>query len=196
MGMSIISNLYPNTTATEVEYDNNSTLADELDTLKYSMYPLLSAYPIGCIYMTFSDENPANTLGGTWVRVYSRFLFGADDTEDGPYSVHAIGGATTTALTLSNLPKHAHDTPFFNNMTYNLGVDKSKDFVGVYGKGQTAAEACADMGVDSTEEIWWLSQTNKAEGTECAYLTSYKGSGTTIKTTPPYICAYVWKRTA
>lgn len=153
-------------------------------------YMLDSIYPIGSIYMSVNATSPGTLFGGTWAPLQNRFLVGAGGT----YGVNATGGEVNHTLTAAEMPKHAHDTPFFNNMTAN-GEGKS-DFIGVYGKGMTASAAIKEMGASSTMEMWWVNQTNKAEGSEWAYLTSYKGSGSAHNNMPPYLAVYMWKRTA
>lgn len=147
-------------------------------------------YPIGSIYMSVNATSPANLFGGSWTQLKDRFLLGAGST----YTAGSTGGAATHKLTVAEMPKHAHDTPFFNNMTNN-GEGKS-DFIGVYGKGATASAAIKEMGASSTMEMWWVNQTNKAEGNEWSYLTSSKGGFSAHNNMPPYLVVYMWKRTA
>ena len=147
-------------------------------------------YPIGSIYLSVNSTSPATLFGGSWTQLKDRFLLGAGST----YSSGATGGAATHKLSVAEMPSHAHDTPFFNNMTNN-GEMKS-DFIGVFGKGVTASQALKDTGQTSTMEMWWINQTNTAEGNEPAYLTSAKGSGSAHNNMPPYLVVYMWKRTA
>ena len=147
-------------------------------------------YPIGSIYLSVNSTSPATLFGGSWTQLKDRFLLGAGST----YSSGATGGAATHKLSVAEMPSHAHDTPFFNNMTNN-GEMKS-DFIGVFGKGVTASQALKDTGQTSTMEMWWINQTNTAEGNEWAYLTSAKGSGSAHNNMPPYLVVYMWKRTA
>lgn len=147
-------------------------------------------YPIGSIYLSVNSTSPATLFGGSWTQLKDRFLLGAGST----YSSGATGGAATHKLSVAEMPSHAHDTPFFNNMTNN-GEMKS-DFIGVFDKGVTASQALKDTGQSSTMEMWWINQTNTAEGNEWAYLTSAKGSGSAHNNMPPYLVVYMWKRTA
>lgn len=39
------------------------------------------AYPVGAIYLSVNDTNPATLFGGTWERIVGRFLLGADSTD-------------------------------------------------------------------------------------------------------------------
>lgn len=161
---------------------------DAINALRSSVFNMV--YPVGSIYISVNATNPSSMFGGTWEQIKDRFILAAG----GSYTVGSTGGEATHKLTVDEMPKHAHDTPFFNNMTDN-GEMKS-DFIGVYGKGQTASQALKDMGQTSTMEMWWVNQTNNADGSEWSYLTSSKGSTTAHNNMPPYLAVYMWKRTA
>lgn len=63
------------------------------------------AWPVGSIYMSTSSTSPATYFGGTWDRLKSRFLLGADDST---YKAAATGGASTVTLTVDQIPSHQH----------------------------------------------------------------------------------------
>lgn len=172
------------------EKDNVLELADSWELELHGKKLIDYIYPVGSIYLSVNATSPATLFGGSWTQLKDRFLIGVGST----YASGATGGAATHKLTVAEMPAHAHDTPFFNNMTNN-GEMKS-DFIGVYGKGQTASQALKDTGQTSTMEMWWVSQTNTAEGNEWSYLTSSKGSTSAHNNMPPYLAVYMWKRTA
>ena len=172
------------------EKDKTLEIADSWELEVHGKKLIDSIYPIGSIYLSVNSTSPATLFGGSWTQLKDRFLLGAGST----YSSGATGGAATHKLSVAEMPSHAHDTPFFNNMTNN-GEMKS-DFIGVFGKGVTASQALKDTGQTSTMEMWWINQTNTAEGNEPAYLTSSKGSGSAHNNMPPYLVVYMWKRTA
>ncbi len=203
MGIS----LYPKITADHVIFDDGANAYDEFISEFKTGTLSLDVYPIGSIYQSVLECNPAELFGGEWVQIQACFLFGADPEEssmegvEGLYNfpVNTRGGVNFITLTVDNIPKHAHDIPFFANDTPNPVADDSghfSHFNGVYGKGQTAAQACKDMGVSETREIWWSAQTNNAEGDETSYLTSSKGTGKSFNNVPPYLSINVWKRVA
>ena len=172
------------------EKDKTLEIADSWELEVHGKKLIDYIYPIGSIYLSVNSTSPATLFGGSWTQLKDRFLLGAGST----YSSGATGGAATHKLSVAEMPSHAHDTPFFNNMINN-GEMKS-DFIGVFGKGVTASQALKDTGQTSTMEMWWINQTNTAEGNEWAYLTSAKGSGSAHNNMPPYLVVYMWKRTA
>ena len=68
------------------------------------------AYPVGAIYLSVIDVNPAALFGGTWERIGGRFLLGADST----YAAGSTGGEAAHALTIDEMPKHNHDVDNLN----------------------------------------------------------------------------------
>lgn len=65
-------------------------------------------YPVGSIYMSFSNTSPASFLGGTWARLSNTFLYAS--TSDVVASNGARYGSSNQALGISNLPAHKHTT--------------------------------------------------------------------------------------
>ena len=61
-------------------------------------------YPVGSIYMTFNITDPNTAVGGTWVKIQGKFLYGSDST----HSATETGGSSTYTLTATNLPSHKH----------------------------------------------------------------------------------------
>jgi hypothetical protein len=61
-------------------------------------------YPVGSIYMSLADTDPADLFGGTWERLKDRFLLAAGDR----YSAGATGGEATHTLTKDEMPSHNH----------------------------------------------------------------------------------------
>lgn len=68
------------------------------------------AYPVGSIYLSVTDVNPAALFGGTWERIGGRFLLGADDT----YAAGSTGGEAAHQLTTSEMPSHNHTLDNYN----------------------------------------------------------------------------------
>ena len=68
-------------------------------------------YPVGSIYWSSKNTNPATLFGGTWTQIKDKFILAAGDY----YSNGATGGAATVTLTVSNMPSHSHSfTPSGN----------------------------------------------------------------------------------
>lgn len=68
------------------------------------------AYPVGAIYLSVTDANPAALFGGTWERIGGRFLLAADST----YAAGSTGGEAVHTLTADEMPKHNHDVDNLN----------------------------------------------------------------------------------
>lgn len=61
-------------------------------------------YPIGSVYISLADTNPANFIGGTWERIKDRFVLAAGDT----YAAGDTGGEASHTLTTDEMAAHTH----------------------------------------------------------------------------------------
>lgn len=69
------------------------------------------AYPVGAIYLSVTNVNPASLFGGTWERIGGRFLLGADST----YAAGSTGGESAHTLTVDEMPRHNHEIGNLNS---------------------------------------------------------------------------------
>lgn len=136
------------------------------------------AYPVGSIYLSVTDANPAALFGGTWERIsQGRFLIGAGanvaNTTNYWGEYHAgkenfpageMGGEVEHTLTVDEIPAHTHSE--------RLEWSNTKAW-GLTGTGE-GANAVVDQGG----------------------VTGSTGGGKPHSNMPPYLVVYMWKRTA
>ena len=131
-------------------------------------------YPVGSIYMNYSNSSsPASKLGGTWTRIYNKFLIGAGSS----YTIGSEGGEVTHLLTVNEMPSHTH--PIKRNDTWETAgftiIDlKSGSKWGV-GPNKTYT---GDAGVGPYGNI------------------GNTGGDTPHNNMPPYRAVWMWRRTA
>ena len=120
---------------------------------------LLSAYPVGAIFISTDSTSPATLFGGTWERVKDTFLLAAGDT----YDAGTTGGESTHTLTIGEMPSHGHTL-------------KQRDNNG-------------------TASSWSVSG-DTGKYSQLTTMIGSTGEGKPHNNMPPYLAAYVWKRTA
>ena len=86
-----ITELEQNVINADTENSNNITALQE---------QLAKFYPIGYVYMTFGNENPADLYGGTWEKVEDTFLMCAGSA----YPIGSSGGSNAVTLNAENIP--------------------------------------------------------------------------------------------
>lgn len=128
---------------------------------------LEKVYPIGSIYITVSNINPSNTIGGVWERIKGRFLLGAGDT----YLAGATGGSATHTIEDVNMPG-------------GTGWVAQNKTAGKYVSGTTYKSYAA------TANEYILTTREKANEFASTPLTS----NAPINHMPPYLTVYMWKR--
>ena len=124
-------------------------------------------YPVGSIYMSLADTNPAALFGGTWERIKDRFLLAAGDS----YAVGSAGGEAAHTLSVDEMPSHLH------NANYNWAN----------GGAQAEPYWAINMSGATGDGIGHWPSDNGAGNT---------GGSQPHNNMPPYLVVYVWKRTA
>lgn len=130
-------------------------------------------YPVGSIYMSVNSVSPQTFFGGTWERLYARFLIGANST----YAAGTTGGSATHTLTTSEMPSHYHD-----GITTDNFVDTHR---------MTYANQVAVT--DGSEAYWSLVKSTTPTALTARTVTA--GGGSAHNNMPPYLAVYMWKRT-
>lgn len=124
----------------------------------------LKPYPVGSIYMSTYSTSPASLFGGTWERLYGRFLLGAGDNGDGiNYLINDSGGEAYHTLTVEEMPSHKHEI-------------------------RTTPLAVAD------QAFTWGDGNLRGAGSNM--WSEAVGGSQPHNNMPPYLCVYMWKRTA
>lgn len=59
-------------------------------------------YPVGGVYITFSEISPIDTVGGTWELLENTFLYSSAN------ATGITGGEEEHILTVDEMPKHSH----------------------------------------------------------------------------------------
>lgn len=66
----------------------------------------LYLYPVGSIYISVNDVDPATLFGGIWERIEGRFLLSGGGRSG--YGIGETGGESAHKLTVDELPAHSH----------------------------------------------------------------------------------------
>ena len=168
----------------------------------------LAAYPVGAYYMSSDSTSPAVLFGGTWTQIQNRFIYAAGSG----YSVNSTGGSATKTLVTDNLPSHSHSCGAAGSHTHTRGSmnitgyhDGSDDDPSYYGGAFSFSSrstsyndkisgGSANVVVNFNASKSWTGETS-SNGSHSHSIGS-TGKGTAFNVMPPYIVAYVWRRTA
>lgn len=89
-------------------------LVDQVPTPYYKATPARAdnlldyIYPVDSVYISYSHKNPAEMLGGTWVRITNAFLWAVDSSG----AIGLTGGEKTHKLTVDEIPSHSHGSVY------------------------------------------------------------------------------------
>ena len=192
----------------------NGVEPDENANVTIPQTSILQAYPVGSIYMSVVETNPAELFGGTWEAIApGRVLIGAGEyTPSISYTAGDEGGVTSKALTSSNIPKHTHTVEIkqaaakhnHKNGVYDEVAAGTGPLSSNYGATKMyptatqhvmAADTSA-FGTNTQLYMGYTSETSADHTHEVAV--GYYGTKnpTAISVMQPYLVVYMWKRTA
>lgn len=158
--------------------------------------------PIGSLYMSSSDDDPATTLGyGTWAAyAEGRAIVGAGTAGGKAWGVGDTDGAIETTLKASDLPSHTHTVPEQTVTTTEDGAhthDIQDLIIGTTDTSRVAGRTDGGTGNRSTPTL-----TSAGDHTHDITLPEHDTEGlddssqTSVEVIQPSIAVYVWVRTA
>jgi microcystin-dependent protein len=174
----------------------------------------INPYPVGSIYLSVVNTNPATLFGGTWEQLKNQFLLAADDATTGAHGGDT-GGEKEHTITIDEMPIHKHDVSSATKSAVNTGnASPGTSVSGAHKHGMPYASHRTDgpdnvgYGVDPAG--YWANviptagahehtvdaHAHQVPAHEHPILESNKGSGSAHNNLPPYLAVYMWKRTA
>ena len=192
----------------------NGVEPDENANVTIPQTSILQAYPVGSIYMSVVETNPAELFGGTWEAISpGRVLIGAGVSD---FNINYIpgntGGVTSRTLTSSNIPKHTHTVEIKNtaathnhrNGVYDEVAPGNGPLSSNYGAikmypTSTQRVMSADESSFGTSTLLYMGYTSETSAVHTHEVTvGYYGAKepTEISVMQPYLVVYMWKRTA
>ena len=94
-----------NVERTTVENSEVTSMKSDIASINTSLNTLNTRiYPVGSIYISVNNTNPATIFGGTWEQIKDRFLLSAGNS----YIAGSTGGESTHTLTINEMPSHSH----------------------------------------------------------------------------------------
>ena len=192
----------------------NGVEPDENANVTIPQTSILQAYPVGSIYMSVVETNPAELFGGTWEAITpGRVLIGAGVSD---FNINYIagnkGGSKARTLTSSNIPKHTHTVEIKNtaathnhrNGVYDEAAPGNGPLSSNYGAikmypTKTQHVMAADSSGFGTNTQLYMGYTSETSAVHTHDVTvGYYGAKepTEISVMQPYLVVYMWKRTA
>ena len=192
----------------------NGVEPDENANVTIQQLNILQAYPVGSIYMSVVETDPAELFGGTWEAIApGRVLIGAGEYSSSiNYTAGTTGGVTSKTLTSSNIPKHTHTveikqtaaTHNHKNGVYDETAPGNGPLSTNYGAVKMHPTAtqhvmAADSSAFGTNTQLYMGYTSETSATHTHEVTvgDYGAKNPTeISVMQPYLVVYMWKRTA
>ena len=157
---------------------------------------LNKAYPIGSIYLTLSNTNPAEAIGGEWRRVAEgRCLVGVSAERD--ITLRKTGGSTTTTLNENNLPPHKHNLSI-NGTTNQSGSHSHTVDIINYVRRSNGFEIGGNNVINKVDGNLKTTSTDQGHTHDFNVngSTTLVGNSAPINIENPYLGVYMWERIA
>lgn len=189
-----------------------ATNADKVLVSTDTYQPLVDAllaliYPVGSIYMSVNDTNPATFLGGTWVRWgQGRVPVGVNENDSDFETPEKEDGEKKHQLITSEMPNHRHKGQYSATNTYTDHAQTPTDPpspVIMVDQGTREVEVQYNVVKDNVSSTPYHAS---GSGPINDIFYSYKvtstygvaddGGDIPHNNLQPYITCYMWKRTA
>ena len=155
-------------------------------------------YPIGSIYISVNNINPGTLFGGTWVSFGTgRTLVGVNSGDNDFKTTEKTGGEKTHTLNTNEIPAHTHGQagPTGGFSIYALArKSQTALIVNHTGPSYTHGQGTPKRTTSTQENI--SGSTIDSWKFPTAHTHASVGAGYAHNNMPPYICVYMWKRTA
>ena len=163
----------------------NKTIAElpsDSVTVEKATLDILSAYPVGSVYLTVNDKNPGDLFGGSWEKVKGGFLYGCHTALSDNLSPEIGTKTAEHVLTIDQVPKHSHmERLYFHGYSGFSGGSSGNVYVFNWSSGN----CIVNQNSSNTSSLTTLcNQPNTAE----------TGGGGSHNHDIPHIGVWVWKR--
>ncbi|MDO5827312.1 MAG: hypothetical protein Q4Q19_03520 [Methanobrevibacter sp.] len=158
-------------------------------------------YPIGSIYMSVNNVNPASLFGGEWEQIKDKFLLSSGDV----YSNQSEGGSADAVVVKHNHTQNSHNHTQNSHGHLPSGGDSRRFMSSPNGCGWSELAGANVSGsgyyyvaTNSTSHNVYNEGIGTTVATNQAATATNKEAGVdgTGKNLPPYLAVNVWKRTA
>lgn len=197
-------------------YSVNDNKPNDSGNIDYRLLNFDDVYPVGSIYMSVNNVNPATLFGGTWEKIAGgRCLIGANSS----YALGTTGGEATHLLNANEIPSHNHSVSISNSggHKHNRGtMEITGTFAGddsaraghhgeyptgaFYDAGRINLDLDSDNGsgtrVGFQASRAWTGETNEAGSHSHSCSIGNTGGGQAHNNMQPYLVVNIWKRTA
>lgn len=157
-----------------VQIEQGETVTEHTPHRKYgfTMRDIVDiVYPVGSVYMSANDTDPAVIFGGVWEKIQNKFLLSAGES----YELGSTGGQAQVTLKTEQIPGHTHDVNDYSYGRWGVGITGYNDSVGYNAPSIRGLAGAGTGGI------------LKAAST---------GGGQAHENMPPYLVVNMWKRTA
>lgn len=166
--------------------ENGNLVVNTITCNGNNSFNILDAYPIGSIYLSTIDTDPANIFGGTWqLWGAGRCIVGIDTSQTEFNTVEKVGGEKTHTLVVDELPSHNHTIGAGNHKHTYTG------YINVTATNSTTYQCIAHKRYAADGENTPPSMNSSGAHTHSV---SKTGSGVAHNNLQPYITCYMWKR--
>lgn len=189
-----------------------ATNADKVLVSTDTYKPLVDAlleliYPVGSIYMSVNDTNPATFLGGTWERWgQGRVPVGVNENDSDFETPEKEDGEKKHRLTIDEMPNHRHIGQYTYTNTYTNHAQKPTDppYQAIeVNQGTLEVEVQYNVVKDNVSTTQFCTSGSGpindifySEKVRSEYGVADNGGDIPHNNLQPYITCYMWKRTA